>query len=159
MDKLFYSYDDFTDDIPVLAEKIKELNPDAVIAIARGGMTIAHFLGEHLNLRDVYTINAIHYDDTKKLDYIKLFNFPDLKNKKRVVLVDDISDSGDTLEAIIDKLKKDYPGLDIKIATIFYKENTKVKPDIYIKKTNKWIVFFWDNEGQKMVQILKKEEQ
>ena len=150
MDKYFYSYEEFTKDIPLLAKKIKELNPDAIVAVARGGMTIAHFLGENLNIRDVYTINAIHYEDTQKLDFIKLFNFPDLKDKKRIVLVDDISDSGDTLEAIIERLKKDYPNLDTKVATIFYKENSKVKPDICIKKTDKWIVFFWDNEGQKL---------
>ena len=149
MDKYFYSYEEFKKDVPVLAEKIKEYNPDCIIAIARGGMSLAHFLGENLNIRDVYTINAIHYDDTKKLEDVKLFNFPDLSNIKKAVIVDDISDSGDTLEAILKKLKKEYPDLDIKVATLFYKKNTKVMPDFTVKEANKWIVFFWDNEGQR----------
>ena len=150
MKKYFYSYTEFINDYPVLAHSIKEYNPDALIGIARGGMTIAHFLGENLNMRKVYTINAIHYDDTEKLKDVQLFNFPDLTNHKKIVLVDDISDSGDTLEAIIKVLKKDYPSLDIKVATIFYKEHTKVVPDFYVKQNQNWIVFFWDNEGQKL---------
>ncbi|WP_456480472.1 phosphoribosyltransferase [Nautilia sp.] len=148
--KYFYSYNEFIKDINTLAEGIKKLDPECIIAVARGGLTIAHFLGENLNIRDVYTINAIHYDDTKKLEEVKLFNFPDLSRIKKAVIVDDISDSGDTFEAIIDKLKKEYPELEIKIATLFYRKNTKVMPDICIKETDKWVVFFWDNEGQKL---------
>jgi len=150
MKKYFYSYTEFINDYSMLSDSIKEYNPDALIAIARGGMTIGHFLGENLNMRKVYSINAIHYDDTKKLKDVKLFNFPDLTNHKKVVLVDDISDSGDTLETIIEVLNNKYPNLDIKVATIFYKKHTKVIPDFYIKQTDKWVVFFWDNEGQQL---------
>jgi len=147
--KKFYSYEEFKNDMLNLSNQLKDYNPEALISIARGGMTIGHFLGESLDMRKVYTINAIHYDDTEKLRDVKLFNFPDLENHKNVVLVDDISDSGDTLEAIINVLNEKYPTLEIKVATIFYKEETKVKPDFYIKKTTDWIVFFWDREGQK----------
>ena len=154
MTKYFYSYEEFKKDLPILAKKIKNYNPDALISIARGGMTIGHFLGENLDMRNVYTINAKHYDDTTKLKEVKLFNFPNLENHEKIVLVDDISDSGDTLEAIIKVLKKDYPNLDIKVATIFYKKNTKVMPNFYIKETNEWIVFFWDNKGQKIALTL-----
>jgi xanthine phosphoribosyltransferase len=158
MEKQFYSFEDFIRDIPVFAEEIKKHDPEAIISIARGGMTIGHFLGEYLNMRDVYTINAIHYDDTQKLDFIKLFNVPDLSGVKNVVIVDDISDSGDTLEAVTEKITKIYPHIDIKIATIFYKENTKVKPDVFLKKSDKWIVFFWDKEGQSTVLNKLKEK-
>ncbi|QCT94190.1 phosphoribosyltransferase [Caminibacter mediatlanticus TB-2] len=148
--KEFYSFNDFSKDIEILANKIKGYNADALLAIARGGLTLGHFLAERLNTREVYAINAISYEGDKKLGYVKIFNLPNLKHKKKIVLVDDISDSGETLKAVKELITKTYPQIEIKTATIFYKEKTKVMPDFYIKEAKNWIVFFWDSEGQEI---------
>ncbi len=148
MEKYYYKYDEFINDLKVLETQIKEYNPDTLLAIARGGMTIGHFLAERLDMREIYSLNAISYENEKKLGKPKIFNIPDLKNKKRVLLLDDISDSGETLDEVIKVLKEKYPHLNIKSATIFYKEKTKVIPEIVLHKTDKWVVFFWDKEGQ-----------
>ena len=90
--KYHYTYQEFIKDINAIS-----LPPfDALIAIARGGMTIAHFLAEKYETREVYTINAISYENENKLGKPKIFNIPNLENKKRVILIDDISDSGET---------------------------------------------------------------
>ncbi|WP_456470451.1 phosphoribosyltransferase [Caminibacter sp.] len=149
MEKYYYKYDEFMNDLKVLEPQIKEYNPDTLLAIARGGMTIGHFLAERLDMREIYSLNAISYENEKKLGKPKIFNIPDLKNKKRVLLLDDISDSGETLKEVLKTLKSLYPEVEFKTLTIFYKDHTKVMPDIYIKKTDKWVVFFWDKEGQK----------
>ncbi|MEO1923042.1 MAG: phosphoribosyltransferase family protein [Nautiliaceae bacterium] len=148
MEKYYYKYDEFMNDLEVLEPQIKEFNPDTLLAIARGGMTIGHFLAERLDTREIYSLNAISYENEKKIGKPKIFNIPDLKNKKRVLLLDDISDSGETLEEVLKTLKNLYPKIEFKTLTIFYKDHTKVMPDIYIKKTDKWVVFFWDKEGQ-----------
>jgi len=148
--KKFYSFNEFINDLPILADKIKEFNPDALLAIARGGLTLGHFLAERLNTREVYAINAISYENEKKLGFIKIFNIPDLKDKKKIVLIDDISDSGETLFAIKELITNKYLNISIKTATIFYKKDTKVMPDFSIKEANEWIVFFWDKEGQEI---------
>jgi len=148
--KKFYSFNDFSKDLPILAKQIKNYNPDALLVIARGGLTLGHFLAERLNTREVYSINAISYENDKKLGYIKIFNLPNLKNKKKIVLIDDISDSGETLEAVKELVTKTYPKIELKTATIFYKKNTKVMPDFYVKEAKEWIVFFWDKEGQEI---------
>ena len=148
MEKYYYKYDEFMNDLKVLEPQIKEYNPDTLLAIARGGMTIGHFLAERLDMREIYSLNAISYENEKKLGKPKIFNIPDLKNKKRVLLLDDISDSGETLEEVLKTLKSLYPEVEFKTLTIFYKDHTKVMPDIFSKKTDKWIVFFWDKEGQ-----------
>ena len=143
--KTIYKYKEFIDDIKFLSKKIKTYNPDCLVAIARGGLTLAHFLGENLNLRDVYTINSIHYEGEKKLDTFEIKNIPNLSSHKKIVLVDDISDTGETLKEIIDILKVEYPEIEIKTATIFYKENSLIIPDFKVRIAKNWIVFFWEN--------------
>ena len=148
--KYYYTYEEFVKDIKTLEKEIKKFAPDTLLAIARGGMSLVHFLAERLNIRDVYALNAISYENEKKLGKPKIFNIPKI-NTKKALLVDDISDSGETLYNTLKILKNKYPNTEFKTLTLFYKEKTKLIPDITLKKTDKWIVFFWDNEGQKYI--------
>lgn len=52
----YYSYDEFKVDVNQLAKEIKPYKPDVILAIARGGMTLGHFLSEALEMRDLYSI-------------------------------------------------------------------------------------------------------
>jgi len=148
--KYYYTYEKFIKDLQTLEKEVKNYTPDTILAIARGGMTLAHFLAERLNIRDVYALNAISYENEKKLGKPKIFNIPNLKTKK-VLIIDDISDSGETLYDTLEILKEKYKNTEFKTLTLFYKEKTKLIPDIALKKTDKWIVFFWDDEGQKYI--------
>jgi xanthine phosphoribosyltransferase len=139
-----YSYSQFCEDIKLLAKEIKKYNPDCLIPIGRGGLTLGHFLGEELDIRDVVAVNAIHYNKDKKLKDVKVFHIPDLSSYKKAVLVDDISDSGDTLEEVLKLLKSRYSDVEIKVATIFYKPTSKVIPDFKLKEANEWVQFFWE---------------
>ncbi|KAA6224940.1 MULTISPECIES: phosphoribosyltransferase [unclassified Campylobacter] len=140
----FYSFNEFKKDVKTLAKDIKKFNPQALVAVARGGMSLAHSLAVILNNRSLFCINSIHYDDTNKLDNIKIFNIPDLSGFERVLVIDDIVDSGESLVAINNILKEKYPLIEFKIATIFYKKAAIIKPDFKVKKTKEWIDFFWD---------------
>ena len=148
--KYYYTYEEFIKDLETIEKEVKNYTPDTLLAIARGGMSLAHFLAERLNIRDVYALNAISYENEKKLGKPKIFNIPKI-NTKKALLVDDISDSGETLYNTLKILKNKYPNTEFKTLTLFYKEKTKLIPDITLKKTDKWIVFFWDNEGQKYI--------
>jgi xanthine phosphoribosyltransferase len=148
MNKYYYKFPEFIKDLEKLTPEIKKFNPDTLLAIARGGMTIGHFLAERMNTREIYSLNAISYEDEKKLGKPKIFNIPDLSGKKRVLILDDISDSGETLYEVLKLLKQKYPDTEFKTLTLFFKEHTKIIPDIVLHKTDKWIVFFWDKEGQ-----------
>jgi len=142
MQKLYYSYTQFRDDLKILIQKI-DREFDTIVPIARGGLSLAHALSEYYNIRDVYAINTIGYNDTQKLDTIKLFNIPNLKNSKAVLILDDIVDSGDTLIAVVDKLKQEYPNVIFYTASIFYKKTAKIAPTWYAQETSDWIDFFW----------------
>ena len=148
--KYYYTYEEFIKDLQTLEKEVKDYTPDTLVAIARGGMTLAHFLAERLNIRDVYALNAVSYENEKKFGKPKIFNIPNLQTRKRVLIIDDISDSGETLYDTLEILKEKYKNTEFKTLTLFFKEKTKLIPDITLKKTDKWIVFFWDDEGQKI---------
>jgi xanthine phosphoribosyltransferase len=143
----FYSYEEFCVDVNVLAKEVKaSFAPEAIVAIARGGMTLGHFLAEALEMRDLYAINSIHYEETRKLDTINVFNIPDLSKVTRVLVVDDIIDSGETMIEIKRVLLEKYPHLQLKVAAVFYKEKALLRPDFAAREATQWIKFFWDFE-------------
>ncbi|MDB2405581.1 phosphoribosyltransferase family protein, partial [Arcobacteraceae bacterium] len=119
MKKLYYTYDECLEDCKVLIPKIKQYNPDALVSIARGGLLLGHLISEALDTREIYTINSIHYDGTRKLDTFEIFNIPDLSRKHKVVLIDDIVDSGESMIEILKILKEKYHHCEFKIATVF----------------------------------------
>ncbi len=71
---------------------------------------------------------------------------PDLSKAKKVVIVDDIIDSGETMIEIKKVLLKKYPELDLKVASIYYKEKALLRPDFSAREATEWIEFFWDFE-------------
>jgi len=141
-----YSYEEFIKDIPLIGEDLLNENFDAIVGVARGGLTFAHFLSQLLNQRNLYTINSIHYEDTKKLEDIEIFNTPNLKDHEKVIVVDDIVDSGDTLDEILTHLKKEFPNIEFQSASIFYKSTAKISPNYYLHEAKDWIDFFWDKD-------------
>lgn len=144
MEKYYYGYDEFINDVKVLSKELKRYEPDTILAIARGGVTLGHFLSSTLDNRRLFTINSIHYEDTKKLDTFDIFNIPDLSDAKKVVVVDDIIDSGETMREILNLLKEKYPFCQFKTASIFYKPSAVVQADFKVKEAKEWIDFFWE---------------
>lgn len=141
----FYSYDSFQVDVKTLAKNIKDnFTPDVILAVARGGLSLAHSLSVALDTRNCFSLNSIHYEDTKKLDEIDIFNIPNLNDYKNILIVDDMIDSGESMVAIKRKLLSIYPHLELKVATIFYKSKALLIPDFSLYETNEWIYFCWD---------------
>jgi len=143
VDRVYYTYGEFIEDLKLLVLKI-DVKFDTIIGVARGGLTISHFLGEYYNIRRVFSINSIGYIKDKKLDTVNIFNIPDLNRSRSVLVVDDIIDSGDTISKILKELKDRYPDLKVYTLSIFYKKSAKIRPDFYIKEAKAWIDFFWN---------------
>ena len=144
MEKYYYCYDEFLQDIKTLHRKIKDFHPDTLLAIARGGLTMGHFLASAMDTRRLFALNSIHYEGSKKLDTLQIFNIPDLSDAKRVLILDDIADSGETLLAVLNELQERYPDVEFKIATLFYKPDSLIQPDFSVKEAPSWIDFFWE---------------
>jgi len=145
MKKIYYPYQEYKEDLKILTQKIDKPF-DAILGIARGGLSMAQMLGEFYDLREVYVINTIGYEGRQKLAEIRVFNIPELKSSKSVLIVDDIVDSGDTLIEVLKVLDAEYPHVTFLTASLFYKKNAKIVPTWYVKEPKGWIDFFWSED-------------
>ena len=142
----YYSYDEFRNDVKKLIKMLNGFESDSIIAIARGGLTFAHAVAEGLNIRDVQTLRTELYDETKKREKITVFGECNLEAARNVLVLDDIADSGETLEAVMRQLEIDHPEVTFKVATLFYKKTSVYEPHIWINEANEWIDFFWERD-------------
>ena len=144
MEKLYYSYELFVKDTQILVDKCRDFEPEILLAVARGGLTLSHLMAQAMDMRNLYTLNSIHYEGELKLDTFNIFNIPDVSHAKRVLIVDDIVDSGETMREILKVLNEKFPKVEFKLATLFYKNTAVLKPDYSVREANEWIDFFWE---------------
>ncbi|MFN3909976.1 MAG: phosphoribosyltransferase [Candidatus Anstonellaceae archaeon] len=132
-----------------LSEKIinKNFNPDLIIGISRGGLVPTRLLSDLLNIKNVATIRLEIYkkknNKNKKPKLLQPLAI-NIKNKK-VLVVDDVSDSGTSLKFIKKYLKEKKPH-EIKFATLHLKPNATFIPDFYVTKTSSWIIYPWEKK-------------
>jgi len=144
--KQYYSYDDFKNDTNSLITQIESFRPEAIVGIARGGLTLSHAIAEGLNIREVQSIRTELYDESCKREEISLFGKCHFSGVRRVVVLDDIADSGETLKEIMSYLENNFPEIEFKSATLFYKKTSIYKPNFWINEANNWIEFFWEKD-------------
>jgi len=145
MNKIYYSYEEFKEDLKTLIKKIDQ-EFEVILPIARGGLSMGQMLGEYYNLREVYALNSMGYDGTQKRDEVTLFNVPKLLMTQRVLIVDDIADSGETLLEVLKVLEAKYPTIEFYTATIFYKPTSIIEPTWWVREPRGWIEFFWGED-------------
>jgi uncharacterized protein len=129
------------------AQKIQtaDYKPDVVVAISRGGLIPARILADLLEVRQLATIHIEFYiglGETKEQPTLKQGLVLTLAGK-RVLLVDDIADTGKSLQYAIGYLQEQ-GSIEIKTATVYYKTQSLIKPDFYEKLTGCWVVFPWE---------------
>ncbi|HII15711.1 MAG TPA: hypoxanthine phosphoribosyltransferase [Nanoarchaeota archaeon] len=163
-EKRFITADELQLDSYRLAKQICDsgFQPDFMIALWRGGTPVGCYVQEFLKQKglkvDHIATRTSRYTGIEKaeetvrihgLDYI----IKKINNTDRLLIVDDVFDSGKTIAALIEKLKlkaRANTPSEIKVATVFYKpknNKTRIKPDFYIHETDKWLVFPHELEG------------
>jgi len=130
-----------------LCDKIKKsgFSPDYIVLILRGGATPASILSDCLGIRNVLAVKAELYEEIgkpgKNVNIIQ--PLPQKLHGKKVLIVDDVSDTGATLKVIVDHLKS-LGASEVRVATIHYKPWSEFMPDYFIEETTKWIVYPWE---------------
>lgn len=143
---IYYDYKRFCADVQLLSEECSSFQADTIIAIARGGMTLSHALSMSLNIRNLQSIRVESYDGETQRENITILGQCDLDTFKRVLVVDDIVDSGQTLATLMPFLRSQNPECEFKIATLFTKQTALVQPDFFLHEATDWIDFFWERD-------------
>lgn len=131
-----------------LAEKIRAdgFRPEVVVAIARGGYVPARLLCDHLDLADLTSIRIVHYAAGAQRHRKAALVEGLCRNLegRPVLLVDDVSDTGDTLALARDHLLQHSAG-SLRIAVLHHKQVSTVRPDYYAHRIIKWrwITYPW----------------
>jgi hypoxanthine phosphoribosyltransferase len=130
-----------------LFEKITKDNfyPDIIVGIARGGWIPARLLADFYGNRRTANIKIEFYDNTTRTTENPIITqeiSEDVKEKK-VLIVDDVADTGKSLSAAINHLKE-MGAKETKTATLYYKKHSIIKPDYYIRETQSWVVYPWE---------------
>ena len=122
---------------------------DVMLVITRGGMVPACIISERLNLRNILVAAVMFYTGQERtLDKPIFLQFPadPLLNGRRVLIVDDVWDSGRTIMAVRERVL-DTGGIP-ETAVLHYKPShttySDVGPDYYVDETDAWIVYPWD---------------
>lgn len=122
--------------------KIERERFDTIVGVARGGWVPARILSDLLGVRRMVSLQLSTYTGTEKGDVQLLDAFLLSENIGRVLLVDDVSDTGSSLVYAKELLQKQ--GIKCKSSTVYVKPWTKLWPDYYFKVVSEWVVFPWE---------------
>ncbi len=117
---------------------------DVVVGIARGGVPLSMVIADELGVR-IEIINVKSYNGTRG-DRTRPHILSTLTSSlggRRVLLVDDLIEEGDTIMAMSKYLLRQKPK-SLETAVMFTKPWNKVKPDFSLMEVDKWVVFPWD---------------
>ena len=141
------TWDEFGDAARTLAADVLTagFRPDVVIAIARGGLLLAGAIAYALGTKACGSINVEFYSGIDErlpepVLHPPMLDAPALGGK-RVLLVDDVSDSGRTLAKVVAIIRDE--GAEVRTATLYTKSHTVLEPDFDYRRTDDWIVFPW----------------
>ena len=157
MDKTVLSAQDLLEDSFELGVRILEdgFRPTMIIAIWRGGtpvgvavqeiMSYAGVEADHIAIRT----SSYHGVDARGDVAVHGLNYIVKKicHDDRVLIVDDVFDTGNTIKAVIDELgrrARDNTPEDIRIAVPWFKptrNETDLVPDYFVHETAEWLVF------------------
>lgn len=142
------SWDDIISMSMKLANLVKNsgFQPDYLIGVARGGLVPLRILSDLFNNNKIFIINVKLYKDiderAEEIIFVQEID-KDISGHK-VLVVDDVADTGITLKAVVDYIRGKLKPAEMKVATLHYKPWSAIKPDYYLEEVTEWIVYPWE---------------
>lgn len=170
-DKQFISADSLLRDSMQLAMQVLRsgFRPTFLVAIWRGGAPIGitvqevlEFHGVHVDHISIRTSSYTGIDQHEKSVRVHAVDYlvSRLEEHDRLLLIDDVFDSGRSLEAVLSELRhrcrRNLPST-TRIATVYYKptrNRSSLKPDYFVNSTDRWLVFPHEIQGLSREEIL-----
>ena len=141
--KVRLGYDAFGKMVTSLCEKVESFYESPkygngklkfIHGIPNGGMAMALHMKHCFGLENVHCCDGTLFSIRNG----KPYNLSQ-EDKKHMLLVDDIADTGETILEFFDKFHMSFM-----TATLYSKPHTKYFPDFYVTETLDWIVFPWE---------------
>ena len=140
-----------------LAREIRnsDYSPQVIVGVSRGGWPPARIMSDLLENSNLANMKVEFYTNigvTAKTPKITQPVTSEV-NGKRVLVVDDVADSGHSLRVASAHLKQK-GARQIKVCTLYMKPSSVFKPDHFARTTTKWVIFPW--ERLEAVKLIKK---
>lgn len=118
--------------------------PDVIVAIMRGGTVPALVLSDMLNVDSFYALRVKHWGIAEEVYTVPVVEqLPQGRVEgMRVLIVDEVADTGKTLEVALRELRSLRPR-EVRTAVIHLKPTSVVVPDYYAEKLDKWVWIFY----------------
>lgn len=142
-------WDQFGEASRELAQTVVDsgFEPEVVVAIARGGLLLAGSISYALGAKACGALNVEFYTGVGTVLPEPVVLPPMIDEGalagKRVLLVDDVSDSGRTLAKVVELISA--WGAEVKTVCLYTKPRTILAPDFEWRRTDKWITFPWSS--------------
>ncbi|KON29815.1 hypothetical protein AC477_05510 [miscellaneous Crenarchaeota group-1 archaeon SG8-32-1] len=131
--------------------------PDMIVGLARGGWVLARVLCDLIGIKDLVSLKVEHWGVTATPDGKAKLKYPlnvDIKGKN-VLVVDDITDTGESMRVTLEYLKSLKPS-EIKTAALRHINTSKFLPDYFGEEISwRWVIFPW-NFTEDMCNIIPK---
>ncbi len=172
MEKIFIAAESLLRDSIELARRIVRSGsrPSFLVAMWRGGAPIGiavqevlEYHGLHCDHIPIRTSAYLRNDEQAPAVRVHATDYlvSRLTHEDELLIVDDVFDSGRSLEAVLDELtrrcRRNLPHR-IRIATVYYKPTrnlSAIVPDFYVHTTDKWLVFPHEIQGLSQEEILQ----
>lgn len=160
IDYLPVSWDEYHSLARILASKILTdgISIDEVVAISRGGLTLGHLMTDLLTV-PISTFTIQSYTNLQTQGQVKITKpLTTPIYDKHILLVDDVSDTGKTIERALQYLKAQQPK-QVTTLTMYYKPHSIFKPDYFAKTTSAWIMFPYEptETATNLIKSMKKD--
>ncbi|UCF45567.1 MAG: phosphoribosyltransferase [Candidatus Bathyarchaeota archaeon] len=131
------------------ANKIRQsgFEPDVIVGITRGGWIPARVLSDLLEIPDLATVRVEFYlgvAETRN-EPVLTQGVPAVVTGKKALIVDDVADTGKSLQLAREHVLQQ-GATEVRIATVYRKPWSAIKPDYYETETSCWIVFPWETK-------------
>jgi hypoxanthine phosphoribosyltransferase len=144
--KTYLSWDEFDDLVQELHKVIERdgFVPDVIIGVARGGLVPLAIIAELIGTKNVAVVSARSYDGMDR-GKLSVTAWPDLDLRgKRILLIDEITDTGETFRQLAALVQERYEPAVIKTAVVTVNTaHCKYMPDYSVMQTDVWVVFPW----------------
>jgi len=118
--------------------------PDVIVSIMRGGVVPALIVSDILNVDSFYALRVKHWGIAEEVYSVPVVEqLPQGKIEgKKVLVVDEVADTGKTLDVAVKELLKLGPA-EVRSAVLHLKPNSVIIPDYFAERLNRWVWIFY----------------